>query len=236
MARLFCFPYAGGGAAIFRDWAATLPLGVELNAIRLPGRESRLREPPARVLTELASQIADVLGPLCDVPYAFFGHSMGATVSFELARELCRRGVRPLEHLFVSGSEGPQVPDREPPMQELSDDEFLEEVQKRYGKLAAVLVDDPKIRALFLPCLRADVSMMETYEYEEAPLLECPITAFTGLSDASVLPTEVAAWRRETTGEFRGIALPGGHFFLDEGKGRICEVLAHYLGAIIDGR
>src|SRR5690606_30530844 len=130
--RLFCFPSAGGGASQYRLWAQSLPMDVELCPVLLPGREARMREAPARRLAPLAEALADGLSPLFDIPFAFFGHSMGALLAFELARQLRRRGGPQPAHLFVSGRRAPQLPDPDGTLHTLGDAAFVREVLPRH--------------------------------------------------------------------------------------------------------
>ena len=104
------------------------------------------------------------------------------------------------------------------------------------AELSIALVDDPQIRELFLPCLRADIAMVETYDYRSGEPFDCPITAFYGLGDDSVRLEEATAWEQMTMGRFRGVPLPGDHFFLEGERGRICEVLAHEMAGIVEAR
>src|SRR5205814_4666171 len=171
--RLFCFPYAGGGASIFRTWSENLPPEIEACPIQLPGRESRLLEAPFSQLFSLIEPVAQALLPYLDMPCAFFGHSMGALVSFELARYLRRQhGLSPV-HLFVSGRRAPQLSDPDPPIHPLPEAEFLEELRSLKGTPEEVL-QNTELLQLLLPLLRADFAVCETYAYApETPLL-CP--------------------------------------------------------------
>ena len=223
-ARLFCFPFAGGGAAVFRNWPRMLPPGIEMVAIRPPGRETRIKEPPYGEIVDLAADVAKVLEPLLDRPFALFGHSMGAMVAFELARDLHARGGG-AGHLFVSARRAPTVPEWLPAFSHLPEDEFLAEVRERYGDLAGALVEDPEARRVLLPCLRADVAMVEAHEHKPGPVLECPITAFTGIHDRSVRATDIGAWRTQTSGPFRAVPLPGDHFFLERHGKTVVDIV-----------
>ena len=119
--RLFCFPYAGGGASIFRTWPERLPPDIEVCAIQLPGREDRFGEPTFENLSSVIDVLADVLCPYTDFPFAFFGHSLGALISFELTRRLRRQKTPCPMQLFVSGHRAPQIPDPDPPIHQLPD-------------------------------------------------------------------------------------------------------------------
>ena len=139
--RLFCFPYAGGGATIFRKWSDSLPETVEVNPVQLPGRGNRLREPPFARLSPLVQAIAAGLLPHLDKPFAFFGHSLGALVGFELARQLRRQaGVHPVR-LFISADRAPQIPRRERPIHALPEGEFLAELNRLNGIPGKVLAE-----------------------------------------------------------------------------------------------
>src|SRR5262245_34574163 len=180
--RLFCFPYAGGNSLIYRSWTEQLPLAVEVCAVMLPGREARLRERPYTCLPPLIEALAEALLPRLNKPFAFFGHSMGALISFELIRELRRNcGLAPA-HLFVSGRRAPQIENNDPPTYNLPEGDFIQEIRHFNGTPQEVL-EHPELMQLLLPVLRADFAVCETYTYTEEPPLECPISVFGGLQD-----------------------------------------------------
>jgi len=132
--RLFCFPYAGGGASIFRTWHERFPSEVEICPVQWPGREGRLAEAPIADLPVLVEKVAVALAPYLDIPYAFLWHSMGALVSFELTRYLRRTDRLALPvHLFVSGRRAPQIPDLDPPTSHLPKPAFIEELRRLKG-------------------------------------------------------------------------------------------------------
>lgn len=211
--RLFCFPYAGGRALIYRNWAESLPPMVEVMPVELPGRGSQMMEPAFTNLPQLIESLTPVLEPYLNMPFALFGHSMGAVISFELARFLRRKHRRMPLHLFVSGRPAPTVPESNPLMYQLPEDQFLEELQRLNGTPAEVLENTELIK-LVIPLLRADFELIQTYAYEPDPPLDCPITAFGGLQDTEVVREDMEPWREETTSDFRIHMLPGDHFFL----------------------
>jgi medium-chain acyl-[acyl-carrier-protein] hydrolase len=226
--RLFCFHYAGGGALIFRPWSDSLPPTVEVCAIELPGRGTRLMEPPFTQLEPLIQELTRVLLPYLDKPFAFFGHSMGALVSFELARILRRDyGLSPV-HLFVSGRRAPQLPDPDPPIHTLPEPEFLDELRRYNGTPEAVL-ENAELMQLLLPSLRADFAVLETYVYTPEPPLECPITTFGGLSDREASRDELEAWRDQTSAAFSLEMFPGDHFFVHSAQPLLLQALSREL-------
>lgn len=211
--RLFCFPYAGAGAAVYRTWGTALPQ-VEVCAIRLPGRETRLREQPYTNLNELSATLVDVLLPKMDVPFAFWGHSMGSMVGFETARQLRSRGYALPAHLFVSAWSGPQLGRALPPLNALPDAQFVDAIQERYGGIPAAIIAEPDLLAMFVPILRADLTIMERYQYVDEPPLGCSLSAFGGDQDRTTNTTDLAAWS-EQSNDFWGTRIfPGGHFYL----------------------
>ncbi|MFP3942069.1 MAG: thioesterase II family protein [Thermoanaerobaculia bacterium] len=227
--RLFCFPYAGGGASVYRTWFTELPSAVEVVGVQPPGRESRFREEPFRHLEPMAQAAAGALDGQLDRPFAFFGHSMGAILAFEVTRTLHRSaGQLPL-HLFVSGRPGPTVENDDPPIHELPREEFLEELRGYAGTPEEVLRNQ-ELMDLLEPLLRADFSVSETYDYrpggERVPV---PITALGGTDDRDVPPDDLEPWRRETTGAFRAHVLEGGHFFLHERRGEVLRIVSREL-------
>jgi medium-chain acyl-[acyl-carrier-protein] hydrolase len=233
--RMFCFPYAGGNAMVFRDWAAKLPPGVEVSAVQLPGRGNRMQEPPMTRLAELVEAMAPALLPHLDQPFVFFGHSMGATLSFELARWLRReRGPSPLK-LFVSGRSAPQLNKTHPPIHDLPQPELVEELKRLNGTPHEVL-EHPELMELMLPLLRADFCVCDTYEYTEAPPLDCPITVFGGLEDTGIPRRNLEAWREQTTAAFTLRMLPGDHFFLHSKTSLLLQLLSAELQQLAAGR
>ncbi|MGP1384412.1 MAG: thioesterase II family protein [Thainema sp.] len=221
--RLFCLPYAGGNARSFRHWSAALPDDVDVCAIELPGHGTRLTEPPISDLDELVTAIAHVIQPFLDRPFALFGHSMGALLSFELARHYRRHNQPMPTHLFVSGHRAPQLPDPEPPIYALPESEFRDKLRRLQGTPQAVL-DNDEFMALLLPVLRADFTVCETYSYRPEPPLSCPITAFGGTQDAATRRGRLRAWRYQTDARFTKHVLPGHHFFIHSAE---TELLQH---------
>lgn len=222
--RLFCFPYAGGGASIYHGWARELPSFVDVCPVQLPGRENRLIEPPFTRFEALLQALTQGLRPHLDLPFAFFGHSMGAIISFELARRLRREHRSPL-HLFASGSPAPQVPYRDPPIHELPEAEFIEELRKLNGTPDAVL-DHPELLQLLLPVIRADFGMRALYAYTPGSVFDFPITAFGGVEDADVPQDDVVAWGEHTRGAFTLHMVPGDHFFIHGNRERLLQLLS----------
>lgn len=211
--RLFCFPYAGGGALVFRTWPESLPPEIEVCPVQLPGRENRLSEPPFTKLLPLVEKLAEVLCPYFDIPFCFFGHSMGGLISFELARHLRRQNAPAPVHLFVSGRTAPQLPDRDRMISHLPEPEFLEELRGLNGTPEGIL-QNAEFRELILPILRGDFAICETYEYTIEKPLACPISVFGGVEDGKVYRDDLEAWRNQTCGAFNLQMLPGDHFFL----------------------
>lgn len=223
--QLFCFPYAGGGASIFRSWGDELSSDVALLPVQYPGREGRLQEERFETLDAMVEAIAAGLLPGMDRPFAFFGHSMGALVAFYLARLLRDRHGRQPTHLVVSACQAPQLPRDRGPISHLPVPRFLEEVG-RYGGLPDILLREPDLLAMFLPILRSDFKILESDRPAAGARLECPITAIGGQADPFVSETDLAAWQDQTSGRFTLHMLPGGHFFLNESRAVAIQVLA----------
>jgi medium-chain acyl-[acyl-carrier-protein] hydrolase len=213
--RLFCFPYAGGGSGIFRLWPDLLPGDTELGAPILPGRETRVNEASIADMGALVDLLAEAIEPHLDLPYALFGHSLGAFVAFDLAHEIARRGWPAPLHLFVSAQRGPGLPYRAQPIYELSDTAFLDKVSARYGGLPTALASHAEFMAVLTPILRADFKLVETYRRRAPGPLSCPITAFGGVEDTFITPDKLDAWSVETSAGFARRMAPGGHFFIE---------------------
>lgn len=222
--RLFCFPYAGASAPIFRDWSQGLPDRIEVLAIELPGRGRRWSEPAYTNLQELVQAIAQSIHHHLTQPFAFFGHSMGAWISFELAQWLDQTyGLSP-ERLLLSGRRAPQLPATKPPLHALSDALLLQELRHLNGTPTEIL-ENPELIALLLPILRADFTLLETYVYHQRPPLSCPIQVYGGQQDSEVTIADLAAWQYQTRGDFKLELLPGDHFFLHSAQAELLQLL-----------
>lgn len=217
--RLFCFPHAGGGAAAFRRWHEALPGDIAVCPVRLPGRESRAGEPPFTRMEALIEALAEAILPHLGQPFAFFGHSMGAGVAFELARRLRGSGNAMPVRLLVSGARAPQCRLNRTPPPEPGEAELLEQLRRLEG-IPREALEDEHVMRLLLPALRADTSLYRTYTYREEPPLACPISAFGGESDPGVAREHLEAWACQTTGSFTLRWFPGGHFYLHGGAAR----------------
>ena len=226
--RLFCFPYAGGGASIYRMWAEKLPDTVEVCPVQLPGRGAWMNAPAFTDVTLLVEALAAAILPLLDKPYALFGHSMGGLISFELARYLRRQQFRSPLHMFISGRNAPQIPDPDMPKYDLPEGEFMEELRRLNGTPREVL-DNEELMMLMIPLLRADFSVCETYTYTSEPPLDCPISVFGGLQDYEVKPEVLEGWREQTSKAFMRRMLLGDHFFLHSEQAVLLRVLAQEL-------
>lgn len=226
--RLLCFPYAGASPVIFRPWVSAIPENVELRVLHLPGRGSRLREVHLTRMAETIDLLEAALAPLFDRPFAFFGHSLGALIAFELARRLQAKGQSPT-HLFVSGKNAPDA-DQNPPFHQLPDAAFLAELRHLNGMPEAVL-NCQELLDIMLPVVRSDFTLLETYRHEPGPPLACPMTVFAGTRDPRTNPAGVVAWRAHTTSTIQTVMVPGDHFFIDSARNRVLDVVAQTLRA-----
>ncbi|MFI9115072.1 thioesterase II family protein [Streptomyces venezuelae] len=220
---LFCLHHGGGGASAFRDWQRLLGPGVEIVPVQLPGREGRLAEPAERSITALTERLT---GPLLERagerPYAFFGHSMGALLAYDLSHALGAAG-RPPAHLAVSGYVPPHVRPATS-VHTLSEEAFLAHVTGLEGTPAAIL-ENPTLLELVLPVLRDDFAACETYAYVDRGPLDVPIAVFAGESDPSAPSALTARWA-ELTGAGASVdVFPGGHFYLQDRLPELLEAL-----------
>ncbi|WIY05765.1 alpha/beta fold hydrolase [Amycolatopsis mongoliensis] len=221
--RLVCFPHAGGTASCFHPLSATLAPGVDVLAVQYPGRQDRHREPLVDDLFLLADRLADVLAAEAAGPMAFFGHSMGATLAFEVARRLGPG----LLGLFVSGRRAPSE-FRGGPVPERSDDELLADVRRIGGTDPRVLAH-PELLPTVLPVLRNDFKAAATYYYRPGADVGCPVLALFGDSDPKVTEEEARRWAAHTSGCFELKSFPGGHFYLNDNLGEVGGLLGERL-------
>lgn len=232
--RLFCVHFAGGSASMFRGWPALLPPHVGVEAVMLPGRESRFREPPIDRMDRLAGALASAVRPYLDLPYALFGYSFGAQVSFHLAHALRDAHLPEPLGLFVAASAGPSELRDVPGVRET--DEELIDYMRRLGGVPADVLGNPDLVELTLPALRADLTAVATLPRTPRPRLDLPIHAFSGEADpTSARPSSMAAWRLETTGRFTQTVFPGGHFFIDDALPELVAAVSRDLDAPAGG-
>jgi medium-chain acyl-[acyl-carrier-protein] hydrolase len=211
--RLFCFAHAGGGAASFRPWVRKLAPEIDVRPIQLPGRESRLDEPPYRQVEQLLEPLCAALSPYLDRPYALFGHSMGAVVAFEVARWCSAGSGLTPSCLLVSGRRAPHLPNNRRPLHTLPDGEFLAGVA-RLGGMPREVLAQPELVQMLLPAIRADYELAETYRPLPGARLTCSVVAYMGAADPEVDHAGLLGWRAETTGEFTTRVFAGDHFYL----------------------
>ncbi len=225
--NLFCFPYAGGSAQVFRTWRNAFPAatGVQVWAIQYPGRAVRMQEASVRDYASMIELLTPALLPLLTAkPFAFFGHSMGAILAFELTRTLRREhGLAP-QRLFVSGRRAPQVDADEPVTYDLPDAEFIERLRQLKGTPAEVL-EHEELLQLMLPILRADFELVETYQYKVEPPLRCPISAYGGTQDEEVEQAHLSAWCEQTVAACSLKMFEGDHFFLQTAQPLLLEAV-----------
>jgi medium-chain acyl-[acyl-carrier-protein] hydrolase len=222
--RLLCFPYAGASTAAFSAWPAGLPATIEVWAVQAPGRGWRLGERPLRRMQPLLDGIVDEIETAWTDrrPFALFGHSMGALVAFEVARELRRRAVALPSHLVVSGAAAPHLPLEGEPLHRLRDEKLLDELRDLNGTPPEML-DNPKLRKLLVPIVRADLELGETYRYTEELPLPFPIAALAGAADRAVPTARMTEWRRHTSTGFSLALHDGDHFFIHSNRRAVLD-------------
>jgi len=230
--RLFCFPHAGGSAQFYYKWKDDLPKEVALYSIQMPGRGVRLRETPNTRISVLVQELAEAILPYLDKPFAFFAYSVGALIAFELTRELRRRSGSLPKRLFVSARRAPQAPDPMPPIHKLPDGEFLKEI-KRFNGIPRQILEDADLMQVFLPALRADLELNETYHYSTEAPLPFPITAYGGLEDKEVSREQLEAWREQTCASFSVKIFPGDHFFIQTNRSLFLRALIEELNDLV---
>ncbi|MEU1594171.1 alpha/beta fold hydrolase [Streptomyces sp. NPDC005708] len=224
--RLFCFPHAGGNASFFHPFSARLAPRAEVLVVQYPGRQERFDEPCIEDLHILADTVAAELTTWAGEPFALFGHSMGATLAFEVGSRLHAAGARP-SALFVSGRRAPSVP-APGSVHRASDDELIADM-KLLGGTDTRMLDNPELLAAILPAIRSDYVATETYRYRGAPRLDCPVAAFIGDADPRVDAPMARAWAAHTTEEFQLRVFGGGHFFLVPHLASVVESVATVL-------
>ncbi len=227
--RLFCLPYGGGGASIYRHWSDYLPDHIEVMPFQLPGRENRLLEPAIDNLNKLVDHTVSTIAEYQDKPFALFGHSLGAKVAFEVTRKLRRRRLPKPVILFVAGQAAPRLTLKRQPFHNLPDQQFIQSITIQYNAIPKPVLENPELLALMMPALRGDFCMNDQYSYIEDHPLDCPITAFGAEEDPEVTQDGLQAWQSETTAQFSTRLFPGDHFFINSVPEQIINAVAQEL-------
>jgi surfactin synthase thioesterase subunit len=228
--RLFCLPYAGGGAAAYRTWQSAFPAHIQIAPLLLPGRENRLAEPLFRNTTDLVAALVEGIQPFVDRPYAFFGHSMGALLAFEATRLMRRRGMRLPKHLVLSSHRAPHLPLRGKQIHRLNSADLRVALRDLGGTPKEVL-DHDELMAIAEPILRADFELCETYVYTPDAPLDIPMSVFGGTVDPDIPEEDLEAWREQTSAQMRLQMFPGHHLYLHDERDALIREIEAKLGA-----
>ena len=226
--RLFCFPFAGGGAAAFANWQDGLAPHIQVNALQPPGRGARFGETPYREWRPLIDELVEALRAWVDLPYAFFGHSLGGLVAFELAHACAHAGLPAPCHLFISATNAPGTKPERPDIT-LMDDRALIARLRTYSGTPPEILGNEALMELLLPAIRADLTLLQNDKYQRRPALSAPVTLLAGRDDPHLVHDDLLHWRRETTAEFRQEYFPGNHFYLQPELAAVCRLLRESL-------
>lgn len=227
--ELVCFPHAGGSASSWYALSAALSPAVPVLAVQYPGRQDRHREPVVADLHTMADHVTEALGAGGGPPPVLLGHSMGASLAYEVAVRLGRGGSGPAA-LVVSGRRAPARRRLDPAL--TPDDDVILRKVRSLGGTNKALLDDPELRELILPGLRGDYRALREYRDSAGPRLSCPVLALTGDRDPEAPAADMRAWQDRTTGDFAQQVLPGGHFFLEEQVPVVAGLLLRFLNAL----
>ena len=199
-----------------------------MSPVHLPGRGRRVREKPFTELLALVEVLIAELSPYVDKPYALFGHSLGAIMAFEIARGLRREGLPLPLHLFVSGCRAPQLFPTSYRSYDLPSADLIGRLRKLNGTPSEIL-ESPEIMEFFLPIIRADLQMIQTYNYSVEAPLSCPISAFGGWQDLEETPEMISAWCEQTTASYQRQMFAGDHFFLHSEHDHLLQAISQQL-------
>lgn len=230
--RLFCFPYAGGGSSIYRRWQEQIGPDIEVICAQLPGRQMRRDESPLNRFDELLPRLADHILPFLDRPFAFFGHSMGALLAFELTNFLFRYQCQMPVQLHLSAASAPHMDRADRTIHTLPDTELIRELRRLNGTPAELLANREAME-FFLPTIRADFSVIGTYTYRRRPPLPVPVHVYGGRRD-EIDSDQLSGWGEHTSAGFSLTMLDGDHFFIDNEETMLPSVVGDALRERID--
>jgi len=221
---IFCH-HSGSGASFFFPWLKELPTNIEYLAIQLPGRGSRFNEPLQKDMGTVIDSLLIDFKKLREKPFILFGHSLGGLICFELTKRLQGLSLPLPSHLIVSGCRAPHIPLRRGTLYDLPDKEFILEICRYNGIPTEILNDSDELLKIFLPILRADLQISDTYQSLEKTILSCDITALTGYNDPIVFEEDAKAWSEYTAVSFNFFSMQGDHFFINTSKGKVLGVI-----------
>lgn len=222
--QLVCFPHAGGSASFYFPVSAALTPVIDVAAVQYPGRQDRRAEPNVCSIPDLADAIFNAVRPLAARPLAFFGHSMGAILAYEVAVRLEDAGAAPLARLYVSSRRAPSC-HRQESLHQQTDQALIAELKHLSGTNSDLL-SDPETLAMILPAVKSDYRAIETYRPAGTRPVQAPVTAIIGGQDSRVTIDEARAWRQHSTASFDLQVLPGGHFYLVNRRHEVIRLIA----------
>ncbi len=230
--RIFCFPYAGGNAQIFSNWSNQLPESVDLYAIQSPGRGRRFSEKPIGCLKTKVQILHQEILPFTDIPYIFVGHSNGALLAYELARELQKSGNCNLQHIVLSAKRAPHLPSLKEPIHALPKKQFLAEL-KDYNFTPNEVLENEELMELFMPMLRADFSLSDTHQFDQGCRLDSDASLFWGNQDEDIPLGDVLAWKELINGETNEVEFNDGHFFITNSEDLFLQEINQLIKRVI---
>lgn len=227
--RLFCFPFAGAGSNIYRSWINELSPDIDVCPIQLPGRENRMTEPALDNVHDVVRFIAPEIAQYTDVPYAFFGHCIGALISYELALKMKKLGLNSPDHLYISAFRAPDQKNPNRELHQLNDDDLKLEIKGYGGFSDEVLANDDIMRSI-IPMLRADFALHEKYRYTGKEDVDCPVTLFYGDQDHIVRKEHMESWEKVSSHNVDLHSISGGHFFIIQKREEVLDIIRNQVG------
>ncbi len=225
--RLICFPYAGGVPSVFRNWSQNLPKGVEVIAVRLPGRERLIKQPAFHCWKELMSYLITTLMPLLDLPFSLFGHSFGARVAYELALKLEQENFN-ASHVFISGCQAPDKPCQPPFLFNMSQEEF-HKILIEMGGLSCEIVQNRRLMKLLEPTIRADMKLAELWPVDLQKSISSSTVILYAIYDSLASPSTIYSWKYFSKSRAEFHKFYDGHFFIHSQEKKVTEIIGGYL-------